>query len=200
MVRAILEGKKTQTRRIVKPQPWYGGSVPGGPHWAWPPGKDRYTERGISNRLPDFCPFGQVGDRLWVREAWGLGRTSYCRETGNVDDFNFHRGGVPSVLPSGLSKIYRADPGWGDDPEQEYWRPSIHMPRWASRITLEITGVGVERIQSISGIDAQAEGITSVYGQGADCSDFAHLWNEVCGPNSWEANPWVWVIEFRRVE
>jgi hypothetical protein len=197
MVRAILEGRKTQTRRIVKTQP---------PEWAtcaelhmdgW------FFHDGPEDRedllfFPDYessglqCPYGKPGDRLWVRETF-----YYDLQDGpegpelSRDDLYFRADGecceqIPECSCKEIGK--------------PRWHPSIHMPRWASRITLEITGVRVERIQSTAGIDALAEGIESVYGKGADCSDFAHLWEQINGPGSWASNPWVWVIEFKRVE
>ena len=190
MVRAILAGTKTQTRRVVKP-----GKCPDfGCHMA--PGEiagGEYPER--------LCPYGQTGDRLWVRETFmdllGTG----------VE----HR---PD--PRGLLQrhAYAADhqPGsYGDEARKSYglkWKPSIHMPRAASRITLEITGVRVERLQAISEADAVAEGIDpeaalafrrASVGRPAGFA-YRDLWVSINGPGSWHANPWVWVIEFRRVD
>lgn len=135
MVRAILEGRKTQTRRVVKPQPAHCADLP--------MGKDL--------TFASACPYGQPGDRLWVRETWAVGTL-----------FDYVR---PSLLPkpdceSKLAVDYAANPRriWHSE-DQGRWRPSIHMPRWASRITLEITSVRVERLQDISHKDAIAEGL-----------------------------------------
>lgn len=170
MVRAILEGCKTQTRRIVKPQPIehngvceYGPAIAGSMH--------ALHQWMISNK----CPYGKPGDRLWVRETWG----------------KVHYEGVDPDP----TYFYRADE---TDPEKNAlirWRPSIHMPRWASRIILEVVSVRVERLQGISEEDAKAEGIPE------ECANisidtFAALWQSINGPGSWEANPWVWVVEF----
>ena len=201
MVRAILEGRKTQTRRIVKPGTWnptseeYSGEVklivaPG------VVGLQAYfkhieldTWHGVK------CPYGQPGDRLWVKET-------YCYH----DDL--------------ARCLYKAD-----GINSLKWNPSIHMPRWASRITLEITGVRVERLQDISEDEVFAEGIEKLsdpcdvkteramkkclgknewddFGPYWTDPIFAYrcLWNSIHGPGSWDKNPWVWVIEFKRVD
>ena len=141
--------------------------------------------------LVDFkCPFGKVGDRLWVRETW---------KTDHIwDDVK------PSLIPSDQSVFYTADDSfsgivafdWGKT------RPNIFMPRWACRLVLEITDVRVERLQDISEEDAFAEGIFNA-GVGA-CPEFdltkqfQELWNSIY--NNWNSNPWVWVVEFKVVE
>lgn len=144
------------------------------------------------------CPYGQPGDRLWVRETW------------QSVPFGPHRDwpGCPDLRPQKPSEwnrtavvIWRAD---GEMPGPEIWSPSIHMPRWASRITLEITGVRVERLQDISEEDAAAEGVEPGYMPNSlgstTCAGyrpmFARVWRDINGPDSWAANPWVWVIEF----
>ena len=188
MVRAILDGRKTQTRRVVKPQPeWvpYPAHVcePGEPvgFWAW-----QRTPRNFHDSVhEDFArhnPFGAVGDRLWVRETWaGL-------EIG--DD---------------VAVSYRADVP-EDAHKFDRWRSPIHMPRWASRITLEITDVRVERVQEISEADAIAEGVTAYadahLSKGHDRTPvevFAYLWDSLNAKRGygWDVNPWVWVISFR---
>jgi hypothetical protein len=164
MVRAILVGRKTQTRRIAKPR--YDDKTPCD-HWmAYAPDFiRRHCAHGSEGQT---CPYGQPGDRLWVRETWAI----------NPDD-----GGA----------VYRAtDPDW-EVCECWTWRPSIHMPRWASRITLEITAVRVERLQGISLDDAKAEGVETT-------DQYAELWCRINGAESWYANPWVWVVAFKRVE
>jgi hypothetical protein len=173
MVRALLDGSKTQTRRVVKPTPeWIGQS-----------GVLSYRGRvGLPHAL---CPYGQPGDRLWVRETH---------------------------MDLGACYLYRADA----EAEQERaivaprqpWRPAIHMPRAASRITLEITGVRVERLQDISPEDCWAEGIQEMRDAGDENGelrgsvrqDYQALWESINGPGSWDANPWVWVVEFKRLE
>ena len=207
MVRAILSGAKTQTRRAMKPQPTL--KPDGSEHW-WPSADVRMMV-GVESFLaskedptiaPSFCPFGGIGDRLWVRETW------------QSVPFGPHRDwpGCPDLRPRKVCElnrtavvIWRAD---GEMPGPEIWRPSIHMPRWASRITLEITGVRVERLQDISEEDAAAEGVGPGYMPNSlgstTCAGyrpmFARVWRDINGPDSWAANPWVWVIEFKRIE
>lgn len=188
MVRAILAGTKTQTRRVVKPQPEaeHGGE----PYWfvggyrAWIYRRTTDLLRKGGNVLP--CPYGQPGDRLWVREAWAKwGRDDQCGEG-------------PSITHE---PIYRAD-NWPWD-ERDQWRPSIHMPRWASRITLEIISVRVERLQVISVGDAIAEGIPRGGPEnpdGIEIREYRQLWERINGHGSWEANPFVWVVTFRRID
>lgn len=171
MVRAILDERKTQTRRVVR----------GHPHTMEP--------------LNIGCPYGVPGDRLWVRETWG--------QTEQGDEWGYYRGKADARLPV----LFRADdPTGGDD--DEYWRPSIHMPRWASRITLEVIGVRVERVQDISEDDARAEGVTPTaplgktgHAVGAEyAAAFAALWDSINGKRApWASNPWVWAVEFQRV-
>lgn len=186
MVRAILDGRKTQTRRVMKPQPepcYRGG------HW-WPSNTFKtmlHIEEQMQNGAGgwgglagDACPFGQVGDRLWVRETWAEAGAS-------APDLTLYRSNYPAHVPAGYENVPEA--------EDIRWRPSIHMPRWASRITLEITGVRVERLQDISEADAIAEGGTKHF----NIDWFGPLWASIYGVDSWNANPWVWVIEFRRV-
>lgn len=200
MVLAILEGRKTQTRRIVSPRPQ--------PHWALTNvGRLTCSAHRLNGEnvavfsdgemgYPYLNRFGGPGDQLWVRET--------CRA---------------EELPSGEDGVrYLADNDWrvieNTKTASEAWVrlnwyrgkrgatvPTIHMPRWASRINLEITGVRVERLQEISGSDCIAEGIVE-----ADAPDYIfglqeayrNLWESINGPGSWDANPWVWVIEFRK--
>ena len=192
MVRALLDGSKTQTRRVVKSQPTGGWGFDGAygritsPHHK--KGKfGAFIQRGVGTDFPEtdliVCPYGQPGDRLWVREAWS---THAC----------FDR-----YAPSELTRI-RSFHYWADgDLVTGKKRPSIHMPRWASRITLEITSVRVERLQDISRGDAMAEGCPFPnMAQGDDPRQwYEQLWGEINGPDSWSANPWVWAIEFKRI-
>lgn len=184
MVRAILDGRKTQTRRVVKPQPWDEAlHTAGGCGWAWAksgPGATQFdwntTPVALAAQITKYCPYGLPGTRLWVRETWQCDpvnhRTLCYRATGHGSDCK-----IPTHL----------------------WRPSIHMPRWASRITLEITAVHVERLREITNEDARAEGC-EVTASDHTVDTFADLWESIHGPESWAANPWVWVIEFRRIE
>ncbi|SAF46093.1 hypothetical protein [Enterobacter kobei] len=207
MVRAILDGRKMQTRRPVNPQPELtSGSGFSWKGWVYGSGSsDRETNKNFAHVA---CPFGKPGDRIWVRETFSV-----------VPDHD---------EPAGCSAVlYAAD---GEGPYRK-WTPSIHMPRWASRILLEITGVRVERLQNISDADCIAEGIIPVpkdrdddhqfwrdyhlSGDGTFCvhsprESFESLWKSVrgksfeqeedTGPGSWHANPWVWAIKFKRVE
>jgi hypothetical protein len=170
MVRAVLDGRKTQTRRVIKPTKNHPEIDPDGVYELHP--GDIELAR---------CPYGQPGDLLYVRESFAT--AGWKAET-----------------------VYMADyPG---DPKGMGWTPSIHMPLWASRITLEITDIRVERLQDISEGDAIAEGV----GEHWICSDsmpchsglnynplsrFKDLWQSINGPESWDANPWVWAVEFR---
>ncbi len=190
MVRAILDGRKTQTRRVIA-----NVSLDN----CIPLQKPTKTKDGIYTHVMDapghgLCPFGQVGDRLWVREAYQGPLFNFDQmETYLEDTSKFER---PEFCE------YRADGGKtpeyydADDNLRFGWKPSIHMPRWASRITLEITGVSVERLQDISEEDAIAEGGTKHF----NIDWFGPLWASIYSVDSWNANPWVWVIEFRRLE
>lgn len=202
MVRAILDGRKTQTRRVI-------ANV--SPDNCIPLHKPTKTKDGIYTHVMDapghgLCPFGQVGDRLWVRETFAvLGNEDGCP----IDwDGNLIKGDEKHA-----ARIYKAscwqEPGnyglWSiPDRDTQYegaWRPSIHMPRWASRITLEITGVRVERLNDISEEDAKAEGVKAGVSPGHEYMmhqvAFSELWQSLYGAENWRANPWVWVIEFR---
>lgn len=196
MVRALLDGTKTQTRRVMKPQPRrVDGGVPFGDAPAW--------AHAMPGSAVMRCPYGKRGDRLWVREAYRfLGVHDHVppREVSSgpvwyeaQDDVPFH--------PSEFGKL----------------RPSMFMPRWASRITLEVTGVRVERLQDISEADAIAEGVDRFPGLRLDddaaafnrigpfdndsfpIARYAVLWESINGPKSWDANPWVWAVEFKRI-
>lgn len=202
MVRAILDGRKTQTRRPIK---WKQtrfteiGEREDGGYWPW----SEDAEHACDFWHP--CPFGAVGDRIWVRET-------FCP----VDDTQY--GGEKWVDYRATPKFEASHPaGWDsapNDAEALKWRPSIHMPRWASRILLEITDVRVERLNAISEQDARAEGI--IDGGCLNCGEpepcgcanpepdatdaFAYLWQSIYGQENWNANPWVWVISFERIE
>ena len=179
MVKAILDGSKTQTRRVVKRLDVRSG-----------------MPQPEMDSLLSLCPYGKPGDRLWVRETFGIDD-----EDGSV--------------------LYFADPDTAQAAEHARVcedryprrRASIHMPRWASRILLEITDVRVERLCDISEDDARAEGIeyserfkgycvgmAEHYNSHDPRLSYASLWESINGPDSWAANPWVWVVEFRRIE
>jgi hypothetical protein len=218
MIRAILEGRKTQTRRIVKPQP----------SDSWHPVVERYCptiieKDGMDGPGPEVFgasdedegrkfPYGAPGDFIWVREAWcsahqdGAFGTAYRADNTYLQGKRSHPKGPHYHFPQ-IGPHVR-------------WRPSIHIPRWASRINLEITGVRVERLHEISEADAIAEGIRTMrddsgtfVGREGDSSDgrhmvtpwpsarqaYADLWESINGRSSWDCNPWVWVVEFRKV-
>ena len=209
MVRAILDGRKTQTRRIMAPQPADDIErciFPNPEAIGW---KSSMRHKHGSTTA-HFCHYGKPGDRIWVRETfqgplfdYDL-MDSYCKDPTPFEKPEFcvyKADGVPAP------EFYDAD-----DELHCCWRPSIHMPRWASRILLEITDVRVERLNAISQEDAQAEGM-ELTGWRPTYSDpdsggevmtpydnFAELWSSIYGDESWKANPWVWVISFKRVE
>ena len=186
MVRAILEDRKTQTRRVV--------------HWPWKrwPKADELDNLGDMESLwvrgkKITCPYGQPGDRLWVRETW---KDDYIPP----EDHD-----APLSCGTHCGYLYKAD---GED--EGPWKPSIFMPRAASRITLEVTGVRVERLQEISGEDAEAEGVQLVGGAAMwphinrgdkmRCA-FEQLWDSLNAKRGfgWEKNPWVFVVEIKRI-
>lgn len=194
MVRAILDGRKTQTRRMVKNLPASTLDV------FFDDECDSWCRSDQENGMNDsdavmigLPPFGTIGDRLWVRETWR------CRG-GSEYEYQKHQ---PSIM-------YRADAN-PVDCICNNWTPSIHMPRWASRITLEITGVRVDRLNDISEDDAKAEGVfRRMDGPHMEYSTvpngtmhwnanaaFRDLWQSIYG--NWDANPWVWVYEFRKI-
>lgn len=192
MVRAVLDGRKTQTRRMLTPRQLKMIDAAASIGECYPLESGHQHENSQSY-YREWCPFGAVGDRLWVRETFN----GFWLD----DD-------VIQEIKDGISKAselcsYRAD--YPDGSEAfEGWTPSIHMPRWASRITLEITGVRVERLRDLSEDDAKSEGVTPPSGgvlPGWEHRiNFRELWMSIYGTDNWEANPWVWVIEFKRVE
>ncbi len=170
MVKAILEGRKTQTRRVIKPQPIHN---------------IKHREYiAVIDGSKKQCPYGQPGDRLWVRETWQLSEEAgmYYPETGRLPD-------TLCEYAADYSEVERKDGG--------PWKPSIFMPRWASRITLEVVKVRVERLQDMSYEDAVAEGIDHIYPQGR--LQFRMLWDSINAKRGygWDVNPWVWVVEFK---
>lgn len=208
MVWALLYGRKTQTRRIMKPQPTLDDFVcpyegPRGGH-IWPSRNHQYAlhvETMLQNGegcwgglASDACHFGEIGDRIWVRETFRV----HSRAT-DVATLVYKA----SVRNSWTEQTHRVPVAVCNKPATpEKWTPAIHMPRWASRILLEITGVRVERLKSISDGDAIREGCSTTDMKSGDCvaDVFARLWASIYGDESWNSNPWVWVIEFKRIE
>lgn len=222
MVRAILADQKTQTRRVVKlvgsdtiEEREDGSSWPYCVTWA----------HGDDGEPWYACPYGEPGDRLWVKEAYALSH----RDDNNTEATPKDRDAWD------WPPVYRADgenqgggwtrrmPGGVECRIAPPWRPSIHMPRWASRLTLEVTSVRVERLQDITEDDARAEGVDwsrpEPYGErwdddredprevgyppaGASFArdNFRRLWSSINGPESWASDAWVWVVGFKRVE
>lgn len=181
MVRAVLDGRKTQTRRVIK------HVACSGTHELSPkemrPGEWFCDECYAS---PYRCPYGAPGSKLWIRETFGC----HCHN---------------SMQPmKGCELVYRADdPGDIGEYPLSGWRPSVFMPRWASRITLDITGLRVERLQDISGDDVLAEGIPEPCRSEGHPNDrfqwFRGLWDSINGQKApWESNPWVWIVSFER--
>lgn len=222
LVRAILEGRKTQTRRIAKFVPIAGynlgfsGMSPGHFCTGVPAsGHVLYSRRGDGvweqRTEPLHCPYGAQGDRLWVKETWALSGSMADYMKADIDRVERASMAVDPRHAFGDNLVYRAD-GDGYDDATQHWRPSIFMRRWASRIDLEVTEVRVQRLQEISEEDAQAEGVEATpllpSGQNPNplwrphCrSTFAKLWDSINEERGfgWGANPWVWAITFRRV-
>lgn len=202
-VRATREGRKTQTRRAIK--------------FEWCSSREALMHQAAFD--PAYkCPYGKPGDLLWVRETWGMSFEDIV-PTGR----QFASGGTwgsPARPNRKPCVVFRADGDMPDDSpgETATWRPSIHMPRWASRITLEIVSVRVERLTDITDDDCAAEGIKTSTGvgliEGERCFDFPTgngysrigwhaykaLWESINGTCSWDLNPWVWVVEFKEVK
>ena len=214
MVRAILDGRKTQTRRVMKAQPAEDDLPLHGPYWYTLGVYDKYGEMhpgpkvyGISSADGEFglkCPYGAPGDRLWVRETW---RNS-CDDTGTcIVQWRADMKACHSLADhDGHGDLCGFKPGYIDPGEQANtrWRPSIHMPRWASRITLEVTNIRVEMVQEISPIDAVAEGAMhpeADYASMTAKSVFGDLWDSINAKRGygWSVNPWVWVVGFKKL-
>ncbi|WP_277977417.1 hypothetical protein [Pantoea endophytica] len=202
MVRAVLEGRKTQTRRMLSPRQLKMIDAASSIGECYPL-ESGHQHANSQSYYREWCPFGAVGDRLWVRETW----MPDAPRDGTWADVSFYgcKGSPLSMIPKRYRKpehcIHRAS--W-EGSEMVGWTPSIHMPRWASRITLEITGVRVERLASISPDDARAEGYPVERAVDGGHLDpwlwFRDLWDGIYPDQSFKANPWVWVIEFKRVE
>ncbi|WP_337175399.1 hypothetical protein [Paludisphaera sp.] len=204
MVQAILSGRKTQTRRVLKPQP----EPCEGDRYRWAPPGARY-DAGLGMWIPlttwradvevmrsgaagiaEFCPYGTVGDRLWVRETFAPRLDVDPRE---------------EPLKARDYALYRADGSSLDEPHWHHypdrWTPSIFMPRWACRIVLEITDVRVERLHRISQDDAAAEGFPWLDDpmELPPKGRFRETWQALNGEASWDADPWVWAVTFSRI-
>lgn len=194
MIRAILAGAKTQTRRVItshkKAAPYFViyADRDGGNHrpvYSDDGERGCYTDaQGYDVEEQIQCPYGAPGDRLWCRETWARdeedGAMMYRADLGHEINADAWEQGRIEGSP------------------RCRWHPSIHMPRWASRITLEVTGVRVERLQDISVDDCWAEGVTLDVAVPAK-TQYARLWGSINGPGSWDANPFVWVITFAMV-
>lgn len=218
MVRAILDGRKTMTRRIVR-IPKHpvtgihysesGNCEDGRPGWFASNVDSGYFEPAEcwdESRIS--CPFGVKGDRLWVRETWGDADGYYQDYENEVPFVTCYRADLsalshtvpPEPVPSWDIKSWN----WA----KQKWKPSIHMPRWASRLLLEVTSVRVERLQDISEEDAAKEGVKPfVSAEDGDCwtdgtyrTAFNYLWDKINRERAaWDSNPWVWVVSFQRV-
>lgn len=214
MVRAIIGGRKTQTRRIIKlsttnaDRSWRLDCHDVGAAIFTRPNRVVMGHEVVTECVKIECPYGQPDDRLWVRETWAV-------DADIAQARREHEDMMPGLRHG---PYFRADPV--HENSGLIWRPAIHMPRWASRITLEVTGVRVERLQDISENDAKAEGINWSYdrdpfasgpsacrygnsalpGRGFNTAKFAfeNLWDSINAKRApWSSNPWVWVIEFR---
>jgi len=218
MVRALLDGRKTQTRRIVKPRrhaSLFAIEDDGSPVWA-----DSYImDPGNAEWRMRDNPYGVPGDRLWVKETHAVvPRTAYAMSEGVQQTLRPDDNHDAAVY---FADWERSKPG--------RWRPSIHMPRWACRLVLEITDVRVERLQAINEADAASEGVrrigeeypsfaapgsawhkgpnlwtvdmdSSSFNAPTAAEAFQMLWEHINGAGSWDANPWVWAVSFRVVE
>jgi hypothetical protein len=183
MVRAILDGRKTQTRRIIKPQPPYPIYAPDYPRhvdkdiWYFATESQSSTWDGMVVETIK-CPY-KVGGILWVRETWHPKRHG---------------------MPTGWKYEYRATAEEDGNPTDEPWKPSIFMPKDACRIKLRVTDVRAERLQDISWYDAVAEGCSGYRPtQYEPTHEYRDLWGSINGKGSWDKNPWVWVITFERI-
>ena len=208
LVRAILAGQKTQTRRVVKPIPDFvagNGSIVA----RFTPDDQKLGRLGETIK----CPYGQPGDRLWVKETWR--HTASSLEDARAITEDITSGIAIDWRATYIDKCIQHLGFTREDAEMddfEIWRPSIFMPRWASRILLEVVSVRVERLHGISEADAVAEGIhqqtttgwfsvPGINGAGTTArAAYALLWNSINGRGSWDANPWVWVVEFKQIQ
>jgi hypothetical protein len=241
MVRAILDGRKTQTRRVIKPQPtmkgrwmeWcHKGVLITEQNVAWHPFAEGFPRALATPGLGYLCPYGRAGDRLWVKERWRPYVAHSCAldacDCGDVE-IEYRADGEKRYFHD--ATINEASPDWTLPKAADRGDVTpLFMPRWASRLTLEVTGVRVERLQDISEADVLAEGFITREGAAAFNYDgtreyfipeqlesdptgpvaaggnvsarqaFRRLFESINGAGSWDANPWVWVVAFRRVE
>lgn len=187
-IRAILDGRKTQTRRVIKPQPKYRAYLQ---EKAFHIPKFGYIAVSNSSALKEHmnAPYGKVSDVLWARETWML--------YNHMGTFN---GKCPEKLPYDLSVGYKADEF--DKDNLFTWRSPIHIPKWAARIFLEITNIRVEKVQDISEEDARSEGccFTGINPSQAAIAEFMLLWDSINKKRGygWDMNPWCWCVEFKR--
>lgn len=224
MVQALLAGRKTVTRRVVKPAPVWHDEVPGRQAGGWSV-QGRQKDVGLhawadasafAAQLVSHvgCPYGQPGDRLWVRETWSPDH----RDVYPCPDFVYAADGTVTVADR-REHIHACTDATRAKGERNFeclacvpfrWRPSIHMPRRVSRLTLEVVSVRVECLHDITEEDAKAEGIVQVADGGwglagapVGCTSarwaFKYLWTSINGEESWDANPWVWVVSFKSV-
>lgn len=232
MVRAILDGRKTQTRRVMNPQPeatdHLANGFAGVPCWRWIAGSRRdpaeYYWRASETPPPlSHCPYGEPGDRLWVRESWAAANiaTDVVEVRYQAHENASYSEMAEQVPVARIAKMPRIT--WPK------WRPSIHMPRWACRLVLEVVSVRIERLNHCSEPDAKAEGLyaweyqdcdgdprldgrlyaASAFhwrepvdehdGFGSPINAYRDLWDRINGAGAWDKNPWVWVVEFKRV-
>lgn len=207
MIRALLEGRKSQTRRAMNPQPANGWALETPPVFgritSSHPKRGRFgvfLRRGQGTDFPEAdlapCPYGQPGGRLWVRETW---RPRAALSPWDLE-ITYAADGVQRLIQDGEF----GDRDWTMPKAAERGNVSpLFMPRWASRITLEVTDVRVERLQAISENDAHEEGCSRKRAAGCPVvsarDEYRELWESINGAGSWAANPWVWVVSFRRV-
>ena len=222
-VRGILDGRQTQLRRVFKP--WrktpFENLAHTDPHlfsgrdndpdsWGYP-----FDDDGAPLSLSHYAPLVRnPGERLWVREAWQFygwsddGEPQIRYAADNATRWCGLLTGTDAIHASDAWETLSADANYNfdDHARDRKWRPSIHMPRYASRIDLEITGVRVERLQDISEADCKAEGAHGGHGSipsyaysATPREHYRHIWETINGPDSWSQNPWVWVVEFKRI-
>lgn len=207
MVHAIMDGRKTETRRTrgldkinEEPDRWRYVGVASMKH-----GIHAFHDARANVTVEITCPYGVPGDRLWVRETWAPMWSEDCNNCDSDPDLLDERDNCEHFYVEYRADTGRKRPGDWPDPEPNGdfagapgWKPSIHMPRWASRITLEVTSVRAERVQDITEAGAKAEGVVSSWYENAR-SAFRALWDSINGKKpgrAWEDNPWVWVVGF----
>lgn len=210
MVRALLDGRKTQTRRVVKPQPltdgarYYADAYNKTERWAfW-----RCDDNRMSEPRTWRCPQGVGGDRLWVREAWAPFYAPGAALAYPQPDMHEANAIRYRATPDQVRAYPTSLASWLTRPSsrEHVWRPSIFMPRWASRITLEIVDVRVQRLHDISEEDAHAEGCrprrfcAEPNGETTARREYEWLWERINGEGSWASNPWVWAVSFKRID